>query len=544
MISRDTQLNVEHALMRGDMASAGMIAEAALARGEVHAMLYSLAAFRRQQGGDIHGAADLHAIAANLAPNDPMILTAAGDAMRYTSQLREAVALFDRALARDPMMIAAWYGRALALDASGAIEDAKRSYARVAELAPATAPGFAGLASMQALLGELPEARANAQRAHDLAPDDRMAALALARCDMAGGAYENAVGRLQDLIRQPASAADDGVLALGLLGDALDRLGKADEAFDAYSRANARFAEVHAGPNAPPIARERLESIDRAVEDLSPGALVGAAPPVPGEAGKHIFLLGYPRSGTTLVEQILATTGKVETLEEAPTFAGAESQYLWDKGIAALATISDEEAARLRADYWQRVAALGANVAGRTFVDMDPFKGIALPLIARLFPNAKVIFVLRDPRDVVWSCFRRNFVYNPVTYEFTSLERTARHYAAMMRLMQRCGKTLPLNYDVVHYENLVRDFDETTQRLCSFAGLSWSPELRNFGATARSRSVKTASASQVRGGLFDGTGQWQKYRRQLASVFPILEPWIRQPSFEKVAPSIVRCVNE
>ncbi len=485
-------------------------------------------AYWRQQAGDHPTAQALYARAVALAPGDATILTTAGDALRFSGALAEAVTLFDRAIALDDGLVAAWFGRALALDASGRLADARAAYARVAELAPATAPGFAGLAAMEFLLGEVDAARGHAAHALAIAPGDAMTVMTLARCDLAEGRAPAAAERLRGFVGQKGISADDAIVALGLLGDAFDAMGRTDAAFDAYAKANARFADRHGGAGAPPVARLDVEAIDAAVARLAPGALAGPAPAVPGEAARHIFLLGYPRSGTTLTEQVLATVPGVTTLEEAPTLAAA-APYLTAQGIAALGHLSDDDAARLRADYWARVAAAGVDVGvgapGTTFVDMDPFKAPALPLIARLFPHAKVVVVQRDARDVVWSCFRRSFVYSPVTVEFTSLTRAAEHYAAVMRLTRRCLATLPLDAHVLGYEDLVRDFDGATRALCAFAGLPWSPALRDFARTASARPVKTASAHQVRRPLFDGSGQWRKYARQMAPVLPVLAEW-------------------
>ncbi|MGI4878569.1 MAG: tetratricopeptide repeat-containing sulfotransferase family protein [Janthinobacterium lividum] len=489
------------------------------------AMRLCLNAQWRQQAGDQAAALALYARAVELAPGDPAILGAAGDALRYSGQLTEAVALFDRAIAIDPAMVAACFGRALALDASGRIAEARTAYARVTELSPSTAPGLAGLAAMEFLLGEVDAARDHAARALRLAPGDAMTVMTVARCDIAEGRHAAAADRLRGFIGQKGIAADDAIVALGLLGDTFDAMGRTDAAFDAYARANARFVERHGGRDAAPVARREVEAIDAEVARLAPGALAGAAPPVPGEAARHIFLLGYPRSGTTLTEQVLATVPGVTTLEEAPTLA-ASTGFLAPGGLAALAKLSNAEAALLRADYWKRVAAAGVDVAGTTFVDMDAFKAPSLPLIARLFPDAKVVVVQRDARDVVWSCFRRSFVYSPVTIEFTSLPRLAEHYGAVMRLIRRCLDTLPLDAHVLTYEDLVHDFDGATQRLCAFAGLPWSPGLRDFARTASTRPVKTASAHQVRRPLFDGSGQWRKYAAQLEPVLPALAEWV------------------
>jgi tetratricopeptide (TPR) repeat protein len=529
MISAKTQNDVNAALRSNQMDRAGLIAEEAIAHGESHETLFSLAALRRRQFGDNRGAVALYDHALRLAPDNPGILAAAGDAMRYTGQLKEAVKHFDQALEHEPMMIAAWYGRALALEAQGVLEDARYSYTRVTELAPDAAAGFAGLASMQAQLAETVDARRNAKRAQELAPAESGTIMALARCDIAEGHHDHAAKWLRTMLDQQGLVPEDEIIAGELLGDSLDKLGLADEAFGSYSRANARFATVHAGSDIQPVARHAIEAINTGLASLAPGALAVSSntSPTAGAAG-HVFLLGYPRSGTTLTEQILATIPNVVSLEEAPTLAAGE-KFLSADGIAALVALGDDEVAALRNDYWAVVAAAGINVSGQTFIDMDPLKGPALPLIAQLFPDARIIFMHRDPRDVVWSCFRRNFVYSPVACEFTTLERAAQHYNAVMSLIRRCFEMLPLNVHILRYEELVRDFERTTQNLCAFLDLPWSSGLRDFGLTARARTVRTASGPQVRRALFDGSGQWTRYADRFEPLMPLLETWIAPP---------------
>lgn len=528
MISEKTQNDVNAALRSNEMDRAGLIAERAIAHGESHEILFSLAAQRRRHSGDYRGAVALYDQALGLAPDNPGILTATGDAMRYTGQLKDAVKHFDHALEREPMMIAAWYGRALALEAQGALEGARLSYTRVTELAPDTAAGFAGLASMQAQLAEAVEARKNAMRAQELAPAESGTIMALARCDIAEGRHDHAAQWLRKLLDQGRLVPEEEIIARELLGDSLDKLGLTDEAFESYSRANARFAEIHSGYDTQPTARHAIEAIDAGLASLAPDAFSGSSSPSPSVAAGHVFVLGYPRSGTTLTEQILATIPDVVSLEEARTLASGE-KYLSADGIAALVALDDDEVAELRNDYWAVVAAAGIDVSGKTFIDMDPLKGAALPLIVRLFPDAKIIFVHRDPRDVVWSCFRRNFIFGPVTSEFTSLQRAAQHYGAVMSLIRRCFETLPLTVHILRYEELVRDFERATKNLCAFLDLPWSSSMKEFGMTARARTVRTASGPQVRRALFDGSGQWIGYADHIRPVMPFLEPWITPP---------------
>jgi tetratricopeptide (TPR) repeat protein len=525
MISAKTQNDLSAILRSDDMSMASVVAEAAIARGESHEILFTLAAQMRLESGDHYGAVALYLRAIELAPHNPSILTAAADSMRYTGQLNEAVALFDQAIACDEATVSAWYGRALALEAEGRLDDAQLSYVRVTELAPTLASGFAGLAVLQAQRGDILEARKNAIRAQTLGPSEYGTMMACARCEIADGNHQSAVKYLQALLSQPAMSAENEIRVRQFLGDSLDKLGLIDEAFEAYTLANEKFARLHSTRNATPIALHAIDAISSGISKLGDSKLVPSVGTISNEAAGHVFLLGYPRSGTTLAEQILATIPDVASLEEAATFAAAE-KYLSTEGIALLAALSEDEIAELRRDYWDVVTKAGVNVSGRTFVDMDPLKGSALPLIAKIFPNAKVIVMHRDPRDIIWSCYRHNFIYSPATYEFTSLSRAANHFNAMMHLIRSCIETMPLTVHVLSYEEIVRDFDNTTRKLCAFLDLPWSAGLREFDATARSRPVKTASGSQVRRALFDGTGQWRRYAPYLTPIIPLLEPWI------------------
>ena len=181
-----------------------------------------------------------------------------------------------------------------------------------------------------------------------------------------------------------------------------------------------------------------------------------------------------------------------------------------------------------RAAYWARVAGAGVRCAGAPLVDMDPLKSLRLPLIARLFPEARVVLTRRDPRDVVWSCFHTHFALSNAALEFATLEGAARHYDAVMRLTEQSMERLPLTIHVLDYHRLIADFENETKALCGFAGLEWSEDLRRFDRTAKARGVSTASAGQVRKGLYDGRRQWEAFADQLAPVMSILAPWVEK----------------
>jgi hypothetical protein len=317
-----------------------------------------------------------------------------------------------------------------------------------------------------------------------------------------------------------------------LLGEALDGLGRPAEAFAAFSRGKgvlrAFYAERAAGRESEVAKLTRLA----AWFDAADPAPWRAAPPPQADVAVrgHAFLIGFPRSGTTLLEQALAGHPDLVSLEEAPTLAAAYDTLMTSAdGLERLARLSPAEAEHWRGEYWRAVAAHGADPRGRVFLDKAPAGTLTLPLIAKLFPEANVLFALRDPRDVVLSCFRSSFQMNALTYAFTDLAEAARCYAACMALAGVYRRVLPTAPFEVRYERLIDDFDGELARIAAHLGLAPNPAMADVAATAQRRVVRTPSAPQVRAGLNrQGLGRWRPYAAELAPVLPILAPWVER----------------
>jgi hypothetical protein len=238
-------------------------------------------------------------------------------------------------------------------------------------------------------------------------------------------------------------------------------------------------------------------------------------------------VVGFPRSGTTLAGQILAAHPDTVVLDERELLAEPARAFLQEGGgLERLAGLDAEALAFHRQTYCRRVASL-ADATGRVLVDKLPMNILGLPLIARLFPEAKVLLMRRDPRDVVLSCFRRRFAPGPLSRDLFTLEGAAQLYDRVMRLTELYLSRLELDLRIQRYEDLVADFEGQTQGVCDLAGLAWTPALIGFGQARQALELATPSAAQVRRGLYrDGVGQWRRYRPQLEPVLPRLEPWI------------------
>src|SRR5262249_38672612 len=165
--------------------------------------------------------------------------------------------------------------------------------------------------------------------------------------------------------------------------------------------------------------------------------------------------------------------------------------------------------------------------------DKAPAETASLPLVAHLFPAAKVLFAMRDPRDVVLSCFRQAFQMNALTYAFTDLAETVAAYDATMRLAEAYRPVLPRALRGVRHEALVAAFEAELGAVAVWLGLKLDPAMLDVAATSRRRQVRTPSAAQVREGLnARGIGRWRAYEANLAPVLPVLSPWARRFGYE------------
>jgi hypothetical protein len=195
-------------------------------------------------------------------------------------------------------------------------------------------------------------------------------------------------------------------------------------------------------------------------------------------------------------------------------------------GLDRLSAAGPADLGRYRLAYWNRVRDLGPDVNGKVLIDKLPLNTMKLPLIATLFPTAKVLFALRDPRDVVLSCYRQRFRMNASMFEFLTLDGAALLYDRVMHLAELYRSKLTIDLHVHRYEDLVEDFDACMRAICAFTGVRWGEDMRDFAGRAGARSIATPSSAQVARGLYaDAVGQWRAYRNELSPVLDLLRPW-------------------
>ena len=475
-----TVLAVEAALQVADMPMAMRLSEDAVGKGAVHPTLLSLTALKRMQAGDNEGALPLLLRARELTPQHADLLNALGTCFARLGRLREAVEAFDAGVTAAPQDARLHMGRALVLEDLSELDLARAGFEQVVALSPSSSAALSRLAVLAVQRGDATGARELAARALALDPRDAAAAIAFAQASLQLKDISSAEQMVAALSQQDLGPVNRA-FALSLAGDVLDAQNRVAEAFVAYGQSKQVLREAYAPYMAKvESVRAREMRLAEYFRRADPAAWRGNAA-APGRT--HVFLVGFPRSGTTLLGQVLASHPDVQTMEERTCLMDSAATFFGsDADLDRLAVLPESELDGWRELYWQRAAESGAAPSKPVFVDKMPLNAPFLPLIAKLFPQARILFALRDPRDVILSCFRRRFAMNAGMYEFTRLESAAAYYDAVMRLMQIYAEKLSLPVFEARHESLVADFAGEAKRLCEFLGLSYQGEMAGFAA--------------------------------------------------------------
>lgn len=413
--------------------------------------------------------------AVELAPHQAEAQVVLGTVLLARNEGEGALAAFRKAADLNPGHAEARLDLAAALFRLGRAEEALEAYREAGAISVAAARARDGLGVVLLAVGRLVEARAAFREALDLDPH---LAVTWYNLSSAGEKFTPADQAAMEGLLKQESLPDKGRSALHFaLGDLHDRAGRLAEAFEHYRQGNElRHRSFDADGH-----DRRVEAI---VAAFPAGAFAGWTRE--GASELPVFVVGMPRSGTSLVEQIAASHPMVFGAGELDAVAGLEP----DGAAAHLARL-------------QALAPWAARV-----VDKTPNNFLHLGAIARMFPGARVIHCRRDARDTALSCYQQNFAAG---HAWTArMAGIARYHAAYLRLMAHWREVLPLPLLEIAYEDLVAEPEGQSRRLVEFLGLPWDPACLEFHKTER--LVRTASAAQVRQPIHGGSvGRWKAY---------------------------------
>ena len=437
-----------------------------------------------------------------------------------------AIASYWRALVADDNDADARFNMAVALKRLGRFDEAQDTLRDLVARHPDHARGHASLAQQLETTHRRDDARRHAELALALEPGNVVATLAMAALDLRDGLAGDARRRLDELLTSARMSATNEAVARNLMARTLDSEGDTDAAFEQFERANRILLRQYRASFAGDEGVYALPAVRRMRAWLEAGGASGPAPETRDESTRPVFLLGFPRSGTTLLERVLDAHPDIVTLEEQETLIDLHTSYLADDGGLARLTHADADAlTQLRTRYVARVESLVPDRGARTVVDKLPLNTALLPAIHRVFPDARILFAVRDPRGVVLSCFMQNFTLNAAMAQFLELESTVRYYHAVMSLGLEALDALPIDAHQVRYEAVVDDLEGEARRALEFLGLTWDPGVLRYRDAAPHRRVRTPSYDQVDRPIYrDAIGRWRRYASRMQAVLPMLGP--------------------
>ena len=487
-----------------------------------------------------HDAERHYAESLRLKPDNARALTNLGMLQLNDGRGAEAVPHLRKAVTLDPKAVEARHYLARALAQSGQFREAVEQFALVERALPQDVDMLLGYARAAADMTDHPRALALLQRVLDLQPDNTDALSRMAEIHALSGNFDDAeaahrkvlalsprdIGTFANLsaIRRLTGEDFDGLEAilqdtnslkeiehvslLFVMGAHHEKSGDYDRAFAAYHRANETL-----DASSDYVPANKTEHF----EQLTLATVGSEIPDWPRghETEAPIFIVGMPRSGTTLVEQILAAHPCV--------FAGGEQDSMPNDIVALInederytSSVEDLNAEQLGelAEHYLGLLPEGAGEFARV-TDKMPGNLEMLPLIVRMFPNARIILCRRHPMDVAWSIYKQRFSAK-VSYA-TSLASIAHQQNLSCAFMDHWIAQVPTRTLEVCYELLVDDFESHARKIIDFAGLEWHDACLEPHSVER--VVQTASLWQVRQPVYrSSVGQWRHYEKHLAGT--------------------------
>jgi tetratricopeptide (TPR) repeat protein len=490
-------------------------------------------------------------------PDAAPIHNAIGVVLYGQSRMTEAVASFRRVVALWPNEAEGYANLGNALREAGLHDEAESNYRRAIALNADFARVHFDLAGLHYVQERFAEAEQGYRRALQLKPEYVEACNNLGRSirrqgrlDEARECFEKAMtidpesveayfniaslrtftpdspepAKLEKLVSSvPFLAENSRIRYWFAMGKMREDLGRYDDAFAACTQGN-RLKYAQIAPNeASKIAL--VENVRKVFDET-----FFASHPAPTTATDRspIFIVGMPRSGTSLIEQILSThpdihgAGELSDLENILFAVAKDAGKSAENYAEAAAQLSAEACLRLGDTYIDRVWKLAPSATRITDKMMSNFAHIGM--IRRMFPNARIIHAMRDPMDSCFSCYATLFAKNNLDFTY-DLGTLGRYYVRYIQLMQHWQRVLPADSILeLHYEDMVADTETQARRLLDYLGLPWDPRCLNFHENKR--IVRTASAAQVRRPVYKSSvARWKHFEAHLQPLLDIVKDY-------------------
>ena len=467
--------------------------------------------------------------ALSLEPESPEILNDFGQTLMELGRYEDAVPFVEKALQIKPDFFAALINLGNTFSHIGDMLAAQKVYKTALSIRPEDSNALANLAFVFERRGILREARVAAAEALARQHVSVIANLILAKCDRREEKLNEALERLQTLTLDELIPEHQQSYHFEY-GQLYDRLKDFSRAYMHFEEANRISASR---PHAKQIDRNGyVQEISALADRFTPAWVSSWTPPLPPDERpkqEPVFLVGFPRSGTTLLGRVLDAHPDITVLDERPLLSSVH-RALNESDVPfpdALAGLGESDVTAFREAFFTQAASFEYDPqSGAMLIDKMPFNLNEAGLIHRLWPQAKFIFMLRHPADSCLSCFMQDFQPNRGLINFDTLERTANLYAHTLTLWDQYRSLFGLNVVTVRYEDVVGGLEHEARRLIGFLDLPWNEEVLNYARKTDTTIIRTPSYNQVTEPIYDrALERWRNYRAYLEPHLPALRPF-------------------
>jgi tetratricopeptide (TPR) repeat protein len=471
-------------------------------------------------------------------PNEVRAVSGLWLCLAELGQRERALEVARRALKLDPDNLTFINEFIVMLFNAGKVEESLEWAKRAVKMGPEGAKSNVFVANCYEKLHRIDEALEANRLAQIASPQTIYLKFQEAKLIARNGEYERAKDILWETSQAPGLPPELKAQIFGELGRVLDKLKEYDQAYEAFSQSG------HAAANNPKIQKFNLGNrpglIAAFVKGLTEERLKKWKPEdLKDDSWTPVFLVGFPRSGTTMTEQIMAAHSGVHTTDEQPYLEHVRMEWARIIGANAdLGWMADqldvENILQLRKLYREKVEAdLQSPIGSNMVIDKLPLNIMNIGLINLVFPEAKIIVALRDPRDCCLSSFMQDFKLNSAMIHFLTLERTVNFYTQVMGSWLHFRDIISLSHLTVRYEDTVQNLEFEAKRLIDYLGLDWEPGILQFHQRAKERVIATPSYVAVTEPVHThAIGRWKNYHKQFAPLLPKLEPFIREFGYE------------